>query len=85
MFMRPRLDRGGGTLTDVAGRLKTSWSASGPRHPAMVVASSALTVVTADVADALTIAWDALRSAALDDPTGWEVAAAAAQVLPGPQ
>ena len=44
----------------------------------------ALTVVTTDVADALTIAWDAFRSAARDDLTGWEVAAAAAQVQPEP-
>ncbi len=44
----------------------------------------ALTVVTADVADALAIAWDAFRSAARDDPAGWEVAATAAQVQPEP-
>ena len=42
----------------------------------------ALTVVTTDVAGALTIAWDAFRSAARDDPGDWEVAAAAAQVQP---
>ena len=41
-----------------------------------------LTVHAADVADALTIAWDAFRSAAHDDLTGWEVAAAAAEVQP---
>jgi hypothetical protein len=40
----------------------------------------AVTVVTADVAGALAIAWDAFRSAARDDLAGWEVAAAAAQV-----
>jgi hypothetical protein len=34
------------------------------------------------VAGALTIAWDAFRSAARDDVAGWEVAAAAAQVQP---
>jgi hypothetical protein len=44
--------------------------------------SLAFTVVTGDVAGALAIAWDALRSAARDDPAGWEVAAAAAQVQP---
>ncbi len=44
----------------------------------------ALTVVTTDVADPLTIAWDAFRGAARDDVTGWEVAAAAAQVQPEP-
>ncbi len=37
-----------------------------------------------DVADALDIAWDAFRAAAHDDLTGWEVAAAAAQVQPDP-
>jgi len=41
-----------------------------------------LTVQAADVADALTIAWDAFRSAAHDDLTGWEVATAAAEVQP---
>ena len=55
----------------------------------------ALTVVTTDLADALTIAWvgdgnnvlhawDAFRGAAQDDLTGWEVTAAAAQVQPEP-
>ena len=44
----------------------------------------ALTVAATDVADALAIAWDAFRSAARDDLTGWEVAAAAAQVQPDP-
>jgi hypothetical protein len=44
----------------------------------------AVTVVTTDVADALTIAWDAFCSAARDDVTGWEVAAAEAQVQPEP-
>jgi len=44
----------------------------------------AVTVVTTDVADALAIAWDAFLSAARDDPAGWEVAAATAQVQPEP-
>ena len=44
----------------------------------------AVTVVTTDVAGALAIAWDAFRSAARDDLTGWEVTAAAAQVQPEP-
>jgi hypothetical protein len=44
----------------------------------------ALTVVTTDVADALMVAWDAFRSAARDDLTGWEVTAAAAEVRPEP-
>ena len=41
-------------------------------------------VDTTDVADALTIAWDAFCSAVGDDVSGWEVAAAAAQVQPEP-
>ena len=41
-----------------------------------------VTIVAMDVAGALTIAWDAFRSAARDDVTGWEVAAATAQVQP---
>jgi hypothetical protein len=44
----------------------------------------ALTVAATDVADALAIAWDAFRGAARDDLTGWEVAAAEAQVQPDP-
>jgi hypothetical protein len=44
----------------------------------------ALTVVTTDIADALTIAWDAFRNAARDDLAGWEVTAAAAEVQPEP-
>ena len=43
-----------------------------------------VTVAATDVADALDIAWDAFRAAARDDLTGWEVAAAAAQVQPDP-
>jgi hypothetical protein len=44
----------------------------------------ALTVLSTDVADALTIAWDAFRGAAHNDLTGWEVAATEAQVRPKP-
>ena len=43
----------------------------------------ALTVLTTDVADALTIAWDAFRNAARDDLGGWEVAVTAVDQLPG--
>ena len=47
--------------------------ASEPRRGADYVrVTVALTVTAADVADALTIAWDAFRSAARDDLTGWE-------------
>jgi hypothetical protein len=42
----------------------------------------AFTVVTTDVADALAIAWGAFRGAARDDPAGWEVTAAAAEIQP---
>lgn len=44
----------------------------------------AITVLSTDVADALAIAWDAFRSAARDDLTGWQVAAAGAEVQPEP-
>ena len=44
----------------------------------------ALTVLSTDVADALTIAWGAFRSAARDDLAGWEVTAATAEVIPEP-
>jgi hypothetical protein len=45
--------------------------------------TAAFTVLAADVAGALTIAWDAFRSAAGDDLSGWDVAAATAEVRPG--
>jgi hypothetical protein len=41
-----------------------------------------LAVAAADVADALTIAWDAFTDAAADDLAGWEGAAASAEVQP---
>ena len=44
----------------------------------------AFIVVTKDVADALAIARGAFRGAARDDPAGWEVTAAAAEVQPAP-
>ena len=43
----------------------------------------ALAVAADDVADALTIAWDAFTDAAAADLTGWQVTAAAAEVQPG--
>lgn len=42
-----------------------------------------LAVAAADVADALTSAWDAFTAAAADDLTGWEGTAASAEVQPG--
>ena len=63
----------------------SGWSRpSGSGCRSVVRVTVALTVVTTDVAGALTIAWDAFLSAARDDPAGWEVAAAAAQVQPEP-
>lgn len=44
----------------------------------------ALTISATDVADALTIAWDAFRDAVGDNLAGWEVTAAAAEVQPEP-
>ena len=41
-----------------------------------------LSVAADDVADALTIAWDAFRAAAADDLAGWEATAAAAEIQP---
>ena len=43
----------------------------------------ALAVAADDVADALTIAWDAFTDAAAADLTGWHVTAASAEVQPG--
>jgi hypothetical protein len=66
-----------------------------PADPAIIVAGIAsehrrradyirVTVALAvAAADGLTIAWDAFTDAAGDDPTGWEVTAAAAEVQPG--
>jgi hypothetical protein len=45
----------------------------------------AFAVAAADVADALAIAWDAFRGAAVDDLTGWEATAASAEVHPEPR
>ena len=44
----------------------------------------AMTVDARDVADALAIAWDAFTGVAADDLNGWDIAAAAAEVQPGP-
>jgi hypothetical protein len=43
-----------------------------------------MTVDAADVAQALTLAWDAFGRAVGDDPTGWDVASARAEVQPEP-
>jgi hypothetical protein len=40
-------------------------------------------VIAADVAEALGAAWQAFRQAAGDDPAGWDLAAAVAEVKPG--
>jgi hypothetical protein len=42
----------------------------------------ALAAAAADVADALTIGWDAFQDAAGDDLAGWEVTAAMAEIQP---
>ena len=42
----------------------------------------AMTIASADVAGALTEAWQAFRDAARDDPRGWDLASAAAEVRP---
>ena len=43
----------------------------------------ALTVDAPDVARALTAAWRAFQRAASDDPAGWDMASATAEVRPG--
>jgi hypothetical protein len=42
----------------------------------------AMTIASADVAGALTEAWQAFRDSARDDPRGWDLASAAAEVRP---
>ena len=42
----------------------------------------AMTIASADVAGALAEAWQAFREAARDDPRGWDLASAAAEVRP---
>ena len=42
-------------------------------------------VDAADVAEALTAAWDAFRQAAGDDTAGWDIAAASAEIRPEAQ
>ena len=52
----------------------------GANHVRVTVA---VAVAASDVADALSIAWNAFREAAGDDLVGWEITAAAAEVRPG--
>jgi hypothetical protein len=42
----------------------------------------AMTIASADVAGALAEAWQAFRNAARDDPRGWDLASAVAEVRP---
>ena len=42
----------------------------------------AMTIASADVAGALAEAWQAFRDASRDDPRGWDLASAAAEVRP---
>src|SRR5580698_8396395 len=42
----------------------------------------AMTIASADVAGALAEAWQAFRDAARDDPRGWDLASAAAELRP---
>jgi hypothetical protein len=42
----------------------------------------AMTIASADVAGALAEAWQAFRDAARDDPRGWDLASAAAEIQP---
>jgi hypothetical protein len=43
-----------------------------------------MTVDAADVAQALTVAWDAFQRAVGDDPAGWDTASATAEIQPEP-
>jgi hypothetical protein len=81
--VRPDFERALAELADpaVASAEITSELRRGPDY---VRVTAAITVVAADVADALRIAWDAFGSAAGDDLTGWDVAAATAEVRPEP-
>jgi hypothetical protein len=45
----------------------------------------AMTVASADVAGALAEAWQAFSAAARDDPRGWDLASASAEVRPEAQ
>jgi len=42
----------------------------------------AMTIAAADIAGALAEAWQAFRDASSDDPRGWDLASAAAEVRP---
>ena len=44
-----------------------------------------MTIASADLAGALTEAWQALKDAGRDDPRGWDLASAAAEVRPEEQ
>jgi hypothetical protein len=54
------------------------------RGPDYVRVTVVLVIAAANVADALTIAWEAFTSAAGNDLTGWEIPGAAAEVQPEP-
>lgn len=56
--------------------------AESSRGPDYVRVTLAMTITAADVAEALTTAWWAFRSAARDDAAGWDMASAAAEVQP---
>jgi len=71
-------------LVDLADRAITAAELASElrRGAGYVRVAVVLSVAAADVADALTIAWDAFRDAAADDLTGWEITAASAEIQP---
>jgi hypothetical protein len=82
--VRLTVPRRGGWRAWGAVRADFERALAAPVGPAIASADIALTVLTTDVAEALVIAWDAFCGATRDDLTGWEVAAAAAEVQPEP-
>ena len=54
----------------------------GRDHVRITMAMTIASADVADVADALAEAWQAFREAARDDPRGWDLASAAAEVRP---
>jgi hypothetical protein len=73
-------------LADLAGRAIAAAEIASEhrRGPDYVRVTVVLVIAAANVADALTIAWEAFTSAAGNDLTGWEIPAAAAEVQPEP-
>jgi hypothetical protein len=81
--VRDEFERGLGERESAAVALHTDREVRRGRDYVRVVMVA--TVGAADVAEALDLAWRAVRKAAGEDLTGWDLAGAAAEVQPEPR